>query len=223
MFAVRRILHPTDFSPQAERAFQAACDLAEKYAAALVLLHVDRPMVLFDDMDPEAFRDPTSRQHAEAQLELMRPPNRRLMLQRQVVDGEPSAEIVQVAKDKSCDLIVMGSHGRRGISRFLLGSVAQDVLHSAPCPVLIINRDASERAIESSNGFAEVSSHNVSLTSLLGQLLQVLKIQARETERLVEHVERHTDRLLEPSQMGLVVSELTALQAHLDGVLAIKS
>jgi hypothetical protein len=88
--------------------------------------------------------------------------------------------------------------------------------------VLVINRAADEHATEAVDSFVEARPRSVALTTFLDELLQVLKIHARETERLVEHVERHTDRLLEPSQMGLVVSELTALQANLDGVLALK-
>lgn len=223
MFAVHKILHPTDFSPQAERAFHAACDLAHKYNAELVLLHVEPRTVINGEMDTDLFPDPTSRKQIEARLESLLPRDRRVRIQLHVLVGKASQEIIQLATDKACDLIVMGSHGRKGLSRLLLGSVAQDVLRRAPCPVLVINRAAGEHATEEVDGFVEARPRSVALTTLLDELLQVLKIHARETERLVEHVERHTDRLLEPSQMGLVVSELAALQAQLDGVLALKA
>jgi nucleotide-binding universal stress UspA family protein len=54
------------------------------------------------------------------------------------MEGEPSATIVQVARETSADLIVMGTHGRTGLARVLMGSVAEDVLRTAPCPVMTV-------------------------------------------------------------------------------------
>jgi nucleotide-binding universal stress UspA family protein len=55
-----------------------------------------------------------------------------------LADGIPAEEIVKVASDRGCDLIVMGTHGRTGVGRLLLGSVAEEVMRKAPCPVLTL-------------------------------------------------------------------------------------
>jgi universal stress protein A len=141
MFAVRKILHPSDFSEQAERAFQAAYDLAKRYDAELTLLHVIPSNAAFDDAYAFLPPEPALRSQAELQLEAIKPPDTAVALQREVVEGDPGEEIVHFAKNGGYDLIVMGSHGRRWLSRLLLGSAVQDVLRSAPCPVLVIHPD----------------------------------------------------------------------------------
>jgi universal stress protein A len=141
MFTVRKILHPTDFSEQAERAFQAAWDLAKRYDAELTVLHVIPSNAAFDDAFAYLPPEPALRSQAERQLEAIKPLGTHVELQRHVVEGEPGAEIVHFAKNGGYELIVMGSHGRRWLSRLLLGSAVQDVLRSAPCPVLVIHPD----------------------------------------------------------------------------------
>jgi nucleotide-binding universal stress UspA family protein len=56
----------------------------------------------------------------------------------QLAEGEPGASIVKVAEDRHCDLIVLGTHGRTGFRRVLMGSVAEQVMRTAPCPVLVV-------------------------------------------------------------------------------------
>ena len=215
MFAVHKILHPTDFGLQAARAFEAACDLAHKYKADLVLLHVTAPMVIYGEMDSDLLRDRITSEQAAQQLESISALEPSLKIDRRVSEGEPSYEIVQTAKDKGCDLIVVGSHGRRGLARLLLGSVAKSVLRDAACPVLVVNDKVAEPGSEPAKVGKEVSDQNGEPAPFLDELLHVLKVHARETKRLVEHVERHTGPLTEPSEMALVVSELSALQAGL--------
>jgi nucleotide-binding universal stress UspA family protein len=158
MFAVRKILHPTDFSEQAERAFQAAWDLAKRYDAELTLLHVCLPHAALDDAYAYLPPQPDLRSQVELQLDAIEAPGAGIELQRKVVEGDPGAEIVLFAKHGGYDLIVMGSHGRRWLSRLLLGSVVQDVLRSAPCPVLVIHPDPRALVTTTSDAAAAVES-----------------------------------------------------------------
>ena len=61
-------------------------------------------------------------------------------------DGDPVAEIWKVASDEHCDVIVLGSHGRRGLSHLLMGSVAERMVRAAPCPVLVVKRPPTTEA-----------------------------------------------------------------------------
>jgi nucleotide-binding universal stress UspA family protein len=139
MLHFRTILHPTDFSPAAEEAFQLAGSLARDHGARLVVLHVNPPPLAsefpvgpqeeiadFKEVVWEEFR----------RLEALDPHIREVRLECRFVDGDPVREILRLARDVDCDLIVMGTHGRSGLSRLLMGSVAEQILRKAPCPVL---------------------------------------------------------------------------------------
>jgi len=148
MLPIKTILHPTDFSPGAAHAYHLACSLARDYGARLIIMHVrvNPPAVsaefgtmphvasIHGDMlapegDVEILR---------ARLAQMRPDDERLPVEHVLVDGVPAAEIVNLAKNNGCDLILMGTHGRTGLGRLLMGSVAEQVVRKAPCPVLTV-------------------------------------------------------------------------------------
>jgi nucleotide-binding universal stress UspA family protein len=145
MLSIHRILHPTDLSTNAEHAFEIACGFARDYKAKLIVLGVvTRPVQMgaFAGIGAELTDEYCSLERALAAIE---PTEQGISLERIVVDHETAARaIVQVASDRDCDLIVMGSHGRTGIERLVLGSVAEEVMRKAPCPVLAI-RDESRR------------------------------------------------------------------------------
>jgi nucleotide-binding universal stress UspA family protein len=63
-----------------------------------------------------------------------------------VLDGDPAQVIVQFARERGCSLIVMGTHGRTGLERLLMGSVAEQVVRKAPCPVLTVKTPVPELA-----------------------------------------------------------------------------
>ncbi|RMH17320.1 MAG: universal stress protein [Acidobacteria bacterium] len=144
---VKNILMPTDFSSCANAALDCAIFLAEQYDARLTLLHV---LVLHeeDPADP-AYHFPdgeelVARLRRVARGELRGLIDRRgglpaLDLHEVTVRGvAPAPEIVGYASEHHSDLIVIGTHGRRGLRRFLLGSVAEEVVRLAPCPVLTV-------------------------------------------------------------------------------------
>ena len=121
----RQILFPTDFSDPARRAGAVAAELARHFAARLHLLHVV-PSVTDPGTASDALRA------AAVDLGLR---NDTVVVARA---GRPAAQIVAYAREVPVDLIVVGTHGRTGFSRVLLGSVAEAVVRLAPCRVLTV-------------------------------------------------------------------------------------
>ena len=137
MLPIRTILHPTDFSPEADRAFPFACSLARDYAATLVVLHVFPLPISHGEV--VARRQPDGIEEALwHRLHAMKPPDPKVTLDYRLAEGIAATEILRVAGDCDCDLIVMGTHGRTGLSRLLFGSVAEQVMREAPCAVLTV-------------------------------------------------------------------------------------
>jgi nucleotide-binding universal stress UspA family protein len=137
-----RILVPTDFSEYSANATRVALDLAQRYNSTITLVHVDDSLAFGF---PEGYAAPadarkglqeeTERQLAAARADALiaRPAG----VETRVLEGLPASVICELA-GSGFDLIVMGTHGRRGVARFLLGSVAEQVVRLAPCPVLTI-------------------------------------------------------------------------------------
>lgn len=140
MLAIRTILHPTDFSAPSAYAFQMACALARDYHARLIVLHVDPPPVAALGGMPAVppLPEEYDRENLEKQLRRVQPPDPGVRVEHRLVAGEPVAEILRAAQEQSCDLIVMGTHGRTGLGRLLMGSVAEHVVRKAPCLVLTL-------------------------------------------------------------------------------------
>ena len=134
---IHTILYPTDFSERSESAFHLACSLARDHGAQLIVLHVIPPPVSHGEVvarqQPNGYREQMC-----DWLYRLQAPGSRLDIDHRLTDGEPYAEILRVAEDDSCDLIVMGTHGRTGLPRLLMGSVAEPVLRRASCPVLTV-------------------------------------------------------------------------------------
>jgi nucleotide-binding universal stress UspA family protein/quercetin dioxygenase-like cupin family protein len=133
------ILHPTDFTAEAEYAFRMATSLARDYQATLILLHVLRPSVA---ADPDKVPNPLESADAQEVFQGHFPwpvaddPN--IRIDHRLAEGDAAEVIVQLAQTLHCDLIIMGTHGRTGLSRLLTGSVAEEVVRHAPCPVMTI-------------------------------------------------------------------------------------
>jgi len=134
------ILVPIDFSPCAERALDYACTLAAKLGAKVHVVNAlggalpELSVALTEQMLASL------RQTNAAALDKVVEPRRSLATfgELRVVDDDPRDAILATAKAVHADLIVLGTRGRRGISRMLLGSVAEEVVRRAACPVLAI-------------------------------------------------------------------------------------
>jgi nucleotide-binding universal stress UspA family protein len=147
----RRILCPVDFSPASAGALQAAAALAVRHDAELTLLHVDTvpgstipeavlglPPTLASDLSAPADR-PLLEWKARAEALGAR----RVQALRSV--GSPAQEIVEMAGHDGFDLIVVGTHGRTGLGHLIIGSVAEEVVRHAGCPVLTLGSRAAGR------------------------------------------------------------------------------
>jgi nucleotide-binding universal stress UspA family protein len=137
MLPVKTILHPTDFSQLSSYAFGLACSLARDYGARLVVLHVaHRPMPPYiEGIYPPLL--PETDEELRAKLDQVQGPDPAVPVERRLAEGNVVGEILRVAKETGCELIVMGTHGRTGLGRLLLGSVAEQVLRRASCPVMM--------------------------------------------------------------------------------------
>jgi nucleotide-binding universal stress UspA family protein len=135
---IHTILHPTDFSDHSAVAFRMACALARDYDARLVVLHVTGlPAIAFvEGVVPPQPEDYFAA--AEAELRRVRPPDARIRVEHRLKEGDPVTEILEAAREAGADLIVMGTHGRTGLGRFLMGSVAEHVVRHATCPVVTV-------------------------------------------------------------------------------------
>jgi nucleotide-binding universal stress UspA family protein len=167
---VTKILVPIDYSGHSDRALQWGASLGEKYGARLLLLHVipqaseglsesraERadPLSPFALDSPAVYRAPSALEEVMsvdlvemAQNDLkdlaIATLNERVSASPTVGVGEPAKEIVRLARDEAVDLIVMGTHGRSGLRHALLGSVAETVIRTAPCPVFTVKAAASQ-------------------------------------------------------------------------------
>ncbi|HLW66191.1 MAG TPA: universal stress protein [Gemmataceae bacterium] len=142
MLPIKNILYATDFSPPSEYAFKMACSLAQDYGAKLLVLHVlEEPKPFYGGVmtppPPESPSEPV-RKETEIKLQELRPTNSAVAVERALVVGDAGPAITQMAETRKADLIVLGTHGRTGFGRLMLGSVAEEVLRHAPCPVLTL-------------------------------------------------------------------------------------
>lgn len=147
MLPIHTILYPTDFSPRSAHAFEVACALARDYEAKLVVAHVKAPPeVVYGEVGILPPEPVEIRKGLQADLARVRPPDANIPVEHRLLEGSAAEEIVKLAKEVGADLIVMGTHGRTGLSRLLLGSVAEVVLRRAPCPVLTVRGPSKELA-----------------------------------------------------------------------------
>lgn len=152
----KNLLVPHDFSPCAARALRTAVELAKVHGAELTLAHVSLlPANLAPDalvspagaVEPLRVDDYTTR-GARQQLELIAEPLRSegIVVHTRAVTGEIAARILALAKDVRADALVVGTHGRTGLSHLFLGSVAEKVVREASVPVVCVRTLAPEAA-----------------------------------------------------------------------------
>ncbi|PTB18945.1 universal stress protein UspA [Trinickia symbiotica] len=143
----QRILAPIDGSETAQRALGFALSLAREIGAELIPLFViDVPIAAYEapGFDPSIVRDALQQQgeqlKAESQALMQREKVRGIarVVEVDAPGGNVAERILEEARTTGCDLIVMGTHGRRGVKRFLLGSVAERLVRMSCCPVLLI-------------------------------------------------------------------------------------
>ena len=141
----RRILHPTDFSTASAAAFAKAIETAKAGRGELLLVHVMNPVMPVPGdgyISPKVYDEIAASTKAWGQKQLAK----RLVKAKAagvrargfLLEGVPHEQIVRIAKSRRADLVVMGTHGRSGLAKLFLGSVAGRVVAAAPCPVLTV-------------------------------------------------------------------------------------
>jgi len=138
MIPIKTILHPTDFSKPSEYALRFACALARDYEARLLLLHVVEPPVYYGELGMTVPLPADFHESLQGRLEHLVPADAGVPVEAIQIEGNASAEILRIAEVEHCNLIVLGTHGRTGLSRVLLGSVAEDVIRHSRVPVLTL-------------------------------------------------------------------------------------
>jgi universal stress protein A len=142
MKRISKILVPVDFSIHSEEALGFAADLSRRYDASLELLHVFHVttyalpggyVVPDGDQLTLILTDLQARLAAVKRTVLANGP---LKVETTLIEGGVATEILRFAKERECDLIVMGTHGRTGMQHLLIGSIAEHIVRTAPCPVL---------------------------------------------------------------------------------------
>lgn len=139
---LKTILVPMDFSPGAVRALKFAASLARRLGSSIVLVHVMDSIYESGRFDSGRLRALRVEAHEESRRHLSALAKRHVRAQTSVrqhlVKGAPGAKIIEMASRTGADLIVMGSEGRSGVKRLLVGSVAESVIREACCPVLVV-------------------------------------------------------------------------------------
>lgn len=147
MITIKSILCPLDFSDASKNAFRYACEFAVSMGSKIHLLHVVEPRPIAADMTltyipVEEDLETAAREDIEPLAREAR--EKGIDVQVEVVIGIPVEVILQQIVDSDASMLIMGSHGKTGLSRLLMGSVAEGVVRKAKVPVLIVKADEKE-------------------------------------------------------------------------------
>jgi nucleotide-binding universal stress UspA family protein len=144
IFQIKKILVPVDFSECSRKALQYAIPFARQFNAELTLVHVVQVNYYVGDFGTVdmALLETEMRKSAEKQLSDLaaREVGQELRSETVLRTGRIVSEIVEVAKQTKADIIIISTHGHTGLKHVLLGSVAENVVRHAPCPVLIVRQ-----------------------------------------------------------------------------------
>jgi nucleotide-binding universal stress UspA family protein len=137
----RTILFPTDFSHCGDAALEMATSLALDSGAKLLIVHAEEPLAAYGGGEFYAPM-PDSTDELLALLKRVVPTDPQVKYEHRLISGEPAHAIVRLADQEHVDMIVLGTHGRTGLTRLLMGSVAEWVVRHATCPVITVNQHA---------------------------------------------------------------------------------
>lgn len=145
MTRMRRILFATDLSKASAKAFATAMTLTKVNRATMTIVHVVTPLSplapeLSNRIETVEELDIEMRRWARRQVTKLTEKAKKAGLRAAgvIMEGDPARQIVRAARSKRADLVVLGTHGRTGFTRFFVGSVAGRVVATAPCPVLTV-------------------------------------------------------------------------------------
>jgi nucleotide-binding universal stress UspA family protein len=135
--AGKTILFPTDFSTASDAAMVHAEALAKASQAKLLIIHVEEPPLAYGGGELYYGLPEPNSERIQQMLEDVRPRDTAVPYEHRLTMGDPAGEIVRIAAEEGAEMIVLGTHGRTGVTRLLMGSVAEAVVRRAPCPVLV--------------------------------------------------------------------------------------
>lgn len=133
-----KILFPTDFSTAGQTALELATSLARDRGATLLIAHVEEPPMAYGGGELYYGLEEPDRHQLQKMLSEVLPTDRSVAYEHRLVVGGPASAIVYLAEKEGVELIVMPTHGRTGVMRVLMGSVAEEVVRKAKCPVLTV-------------------------------------------------------------------------------------
>ncbi|HEY2415433.1 MAG TPA: universal stress protein [Pirellulaceae bacterium] len=136
--AAKKILFPTDFSETERTALKMATSLARDHGATLVIIHVEEPPAAYGAGELYYGMERPDRIQLEKMLSEVVPTDPTVACEHKLVVGTPATAIVHLAEREAAEMIVMPTHGRTGLLRVLMGSVAEEVVRKANCPVLTV-------------------------------------------------------------------------------------
>jgi nucleotide-binding universal stress UspA family protein len=143
---IKKILFPTDFSHTGDAALAFATSLAKESAGRLVIVHVqEAPLAYGGGEMYYGIPEPTT-DELMSMLHDVKPTDAGVPVEYRLITGDPADAVVRLAEDDDVDLIVLGSHGRTGLTRLLMGSVAEAIVRKARCPVLVYKQPAGKPA-----------------------------------------------------------------------------
>lgn len=148
MTSIRRILYATDYSKASRRAREKAVELAKDYDAELWVVHVIAPTTAylteqeFGGAELYMKLEESAKQQAEISMKRLMAALEKAKIKAKslLLRGSPHDQIIKAAKSKKVDIIVIGTHGRTGLSKLFMGSVAGRVVSTATCPVLTVRQ-----------------------------------------------------------------------------------
>jgi nucleotide-binding universal stress UspA family protein len=140
----RKILFPTDFSHTGDAALELATSLARERGGEVLIVHVEEPPAAYGAGEMYyGMPDPVT-DDLRKMLDQVKPTDPEIPCERRLITGDPATAIARLAADEGVELIVMGTHGRTGLMRLLMGSVAEAVVRRAPCPVLTLRQPGED-------------------------------------------------------------------------------
>jgi len=142
--ASKTIVFPTDFSTASDAALVHAEALAKQSGSRLLIVHGEEPPLAYGGGELYYGLPEPDSERILKMLEDVRPRDPAVPFIHRLTMGDPAGEIVRLATDEGADMIVLGTHGRTGMARLLMGSVAEAIVRRAPCPVLVY-RETAER------------------------------------------------------------------------------
>jgi nucleotide-binding universal stress UspA family protein len=137
-----KILFPTDFSTTGQHALEMATSLAKARGSKLVIVHVEEPPMAYGGGELYYGIEEPDREQLKRMLSEVVPTDPAVPYEHRLMVGSPATAMVHLAEQEGVEMIVMPTHGRTGLLRMLMGSVAEEVVRKAKCPVLTVKAAA---------------------------------------------------------------------------------